>query len=295
MTALVLSLVGWITGQNLTRQLSTQPPWMNPHQPARQTKESFTNGQLSPAFSEKAATTPAGSTASYSPARPDRESASAHSPANTNSLSPADGDGLTPGHRETSGPSAASNPSRREPRATPRDTVLRPEVPSSTPRVASALSDGTGTTAKAGTDEGASGGRPTLSATARPAPRASMPSKQATSTLSAETATPDATPTPSESPLRAELLHEPVSRGWGNSYAVRLLNSAGQPMQVFGVLLVAHMADGSVEETAMGTLAEPGVYRGTVPTGRSTPIDLRVRVRIRVSNGDRFVDIPVTR
>lgn len=102
--------------------------------------------------------------------------------------------------------------------------------------------------------------------------------------------------------LRAELAHKPQSVGWGDSYAVRLLNSAGQPMQVFGVLLVAHMADGSVEETAMGTLAEPGVrtwvsrvYRGTVPTGRSMPVDLRVRVRFRVGAGDKFVEIPVTR
>jgi hypothetical protein len=56
------------------------------------------------------------------------------------------------------------------------------------------------------------------------------------------------------------------------------------------VVLVAHMADGTVENVAMGALPELGTYRGTVPTGRSTPVDLRVRV----STGERFVEIPVS-
>jgi hypothetical protein len=60
-------------------------------------------------------------------------------------------------------------------------------------------------------------------------------------------------------------------------------------MVVAGVLLVAHMADGTVEHVAMGALPEPGTYRGTVPTGRSTPVDLQVRV----STGDKFVEAPV--
>jgi hypothetical protein len=60
-------------------------------------------------------------------------------------------------------------------------------------------------------------------------------------------------------------------------------------MVVAYVLLVAHMADGTVENVAMGALPEPGTYRGTVPTGRSTPVALRVRV----STGDKFVEVPV--
>jgi hypothetical protein len=64
-----------------------------------------------------------------------------------------------------------------------------------------------------------------------------------------------------QGPLRAELVREPVSRGWGNSYAVRLLNSAGQPMEVSGIWLAANMADGSVEQIAMAALPEPGMYR----------------------------------
>ncbi|HEY7542280.1 MAG TPA: hypothetical protein VIF11_19215 [Methylomirabilota bacterium] len=69
------------------------------------------------------------------------------------------------------------------------------------------------------------------------------------------------------------------------------MNSAGTPMEVFSVVLVAYMADHSVEEIAMGALPEPGMYRATVPTGHSTPVDLRVRVR---TTGDKFVEIPVT-
>ena len=88
---------------------------------------------------------------------------------------------------------------------------------------------------------------------------------------------------------RAELVRGPVSRGWGDSYAVRLLDPAGKPMVVTDVLLVAHMADGTVENVAMGALPEPGTYRGTVPTDRSAPVGLRVRV----STGDKLVEVPV--
>jgi hypothetical protein len=55
------------------------------------------------------------------------------------------------------------------------------------------------------------------------------------------------------------------------------------------VLLVAHMADGTVENIAMGALPEPGNYRATVPTGRSTPVALQVRV----STGDKLVEVSV--
>jgi len=72
---------------------------------------------------------------------------------------------------------------------------------------------------------------------------------------------------------------------------VRLLDPAGRPMVVAGVSLVARMADGTVENIAMGALPEPGTYRGTVPTGRSTPVDLR----IRVTTGDESVEVPVSR
>jgi len=143
--------------------------------------------------------------------------------------------------------------------------------------------------AKAGTDESANSGGPRFNAT-QPSPKPFVPSQQPTGAPSAKATTPDDSPTQSGGPYRAELMRDPVSRGWGNSYAVRLLNASGQPVELFGVLLVAHMADGSVENIAMGALPEPGMYRGTVPTGRSTPVDLRVRVR----SGDKSIEIPLT-
>ena len=57
------------------------------------------------------------------------------------------------------------------------------------------------------------------------------------------------------------------------------------------VHIVASMADGSVEDVAMGALAEPGTYRGTVPTNRSTPVELRVRV----ITGGEPVEVPISR
>ncbi len=62
-------------------------------------------------------------------------------------------------------------------------------------------------------------------------------------------------------------------------------------MVVSSVRLIAHMADGTVESIAMGALSEPGTYRGTVPTGRSTPVDLLVRLSI----DDKSVEVPVKR
>jgi len=88
----------------------------------------------------------------------------------------------------------------------------------------------------------------------------------------------------------AEFVGQPVSRGWGDSYAVRLFDSAGRPLVVVEVLLVAHMADGTVEYITMGALPEPGTYRGTVPTGRSTRLDLRVRVN---AGDNKLVAVPL--
>ena len=88
---------------------------------------------------------------------------------------------------------------------------------------------------------------------------------------------------------RAELVSEPRSVGWGDSYAVRL-TSSGRPVVVSQIVLVALMADSTVENIAMGALPERGIYRATVPTRRSAPITLRVRVSYR---GEQWVEIPV--
>jgi hypothetical protein len=91
--------------------------------------------------------------------------------------------------------------------------------------------------------------------------------------------------------LRAELAREVRSVGWGNSYAVRLLTSSGEPLVASEIVLVARRGDGTVENVAMGALPERGVYRATLATGRSAPISLQVRVR----HGEQSVKIPVSR
>ena len=291
LAALVLSLVGQITGQSLLRQLFTGPLLGGPDRAPGQTNESFTRAQLR-AVTEKpvvAETRPA-RTETPPPAPPNSESPSAGGPASTKSVSPRDADRLTPRQRETSGPSEVTGTASREPSITSRETSPPPKETSTPPPGAGTPANETGAPPKAGTDQGASGGRPRLSATARPSPSAPAPSNQVASALSPEAAaTPKATPTQLVGSHRAELVRGPVSRGWGDSYAVRLLDPAGKPMVVAYVLLVAHMADGTVENIAMDALPEPGTYRGTVPTGRSTPVDLRVRV----STGDKFVEVPV--
>ena len=90
---------------------------------------------------------------------------------------------------------------------------------------------------------------------------------------------------------RAELARKPQSVGWGDSYAVRLSTSSGRPMVVSQIVLIAHMANGTVENVAMGALPERGIYRATLPTHRSAPINLQVRV----SYGEQWVEIPVRR
>jgi hypothetical protein len=125
-----------------------------------------------------------------------------------------------------------------------------------------------------------------------PSPRdARVPLPEGSPASSPVAAPPKATPAKPAGSYRAELVGQPVSRGWGDSYAVRLLDSAGRPVVEARVLLVARMADGTVENVAMGALAEPGTFRGTVPTARSTPVDLRVRVT--TSGGS--VEVPVSR
>jgi hypothetical protein len=245
LAALVLALVGQITGQSLLRQLFTGPRSSGPDQAPG----------------------------------PNSESPLAGGPASTKSVSLRDADRLTPRQREPSGPSDVTGTASREPSITARET--------SPPPLRASIE--TGAPPKAGTDQGASGGRPRLSATARPSPSAPAPTNQVASALSPEATTPKATPTQLVGSPSAKLVRGPESRGWGLSYAVRLLDPAGRTMAGAAVELVAHMADGTVENIAMGALPEPGTYRGTVPTRRSTPVDLRVRV----STGDKFVEVPV--
>ena len=208
LTAFVLSLVGQFIGHNPITVRFTGPLPSDKDQPSGQTSQRVIPAQLPTVTEQSSAPENRPGLAATPPAtRASDKSSSAGAPANTKSASPRDADQLTPGRRETNGPSK-------------------------------------------GTDS---------------------------------------------APLflgkhRAELVRGPVSQGWGDSYTVRLLDPAGRPMVVFAVSLMARMADGAVENIAMGALPERGTYRATVPTGRSTPVDLRVRVQ----TGERFVEIPVS-
>ena len=217
-------------------------------------------------------------------ARPDSEPPSADASANTSSVSPRDADRLTPGPGETNGPSEVTGTASQAPSIPPKET-------STATGSASAPATETSAPPQAGTGKDARDARPGPGATARPAPSAPARSSQVAGATPPGTATSKATPTPVVEAQRAELVGAPVSRGWGDSYAVRVLDSAGRPMVDANVLLVARMADGTVENIAMGALAEPGTYRGTVPTNRSTPVDLQVRV----TKDGGFAEVPLKR
>src|SRR5213593_2962608 len=121
LAALVLSLVGQITGQSLLSQLFTGPLSGGPDQAPGQT-------QL-PAVTEKpvvAETRPA-RTETPPPALPNSESPSAGGPASTKSVSPRDADRLIPRQRETSGPSEVTGTASREPSLTSRETSPPPK------------------------------------------------------------------------------------------------------------------------------------------------------------------------
>jgi hypothetical protein len=280
LAALVLSLAGQDIGQGLVSRLLNgsvagggEPGQIN---------ESLTRAQ-SPTVAEKpvAVDSRAVNSETSPQARPNNEATSAGRPASTKSASLRDADRLTPKQRETSGSSDMTGPASPEPRTASRQNSISAKE---------AGTYETGASPKAGTGESASAGRPGLRTT--PPPTASVPasSKQVATDPSPETTTPTST-RPLGGAHRAELVRTPVSRGWGDSYAVRLLDPAGRPMVVTEVLLVARMADGTVESIAMGALPEPGTYRATVPTSRSTPVNLHVQV----NTGDKIVEVPVRR
>jgi hypothetical protein len=70
---------------------------------------------------------------------------------------------------------------------------------------------------------------------------------------------------------------------------VRIADPAGKPLADAEVLLLARMADGTVENVRMGFFPDQGTYRGTLPPTRSAPVDLR----IRVITGDKRVEVPL--
>ena len=132
---------------------------------------------------------------------------------------------------------------------------------------------------------------------AEPAPRTrSAPGELQRPSSSAPRETASATPAPDAvsrtiAPRfaglpRVELIREGGSSG---AYAVKIADPAGKPLSDAEVLLIARMADGTLENVRMGFVPEQGAYRGMLPPVRSTPVDLR----IRVITGDKRVEIPV--
>ena len=208
-------------------------------------------------------------------------------PARTKSMSPRDADRLGPRPRETSHLSEVTGAASREQGTTSKEASTSRRRSSAPPRGASTPVNETGAPTKKGINQSTRGSPPTFSATVQPSASAPAPFNEVARVPSPEPATPKSTQQFGGS--HAELMREPVSRGWGDSYTVRLVDSAGEPLVVGEVFLVAYMADGTVENIALGARPEPGTYRGTVPTGRSTPVDLRVRV----STGDKFVEVPM--
>jgi hypothetical protein len=262
--ALVVLLAGMVPWQSLTSSLSGGP------------------GRPPGQIDESVAGTPP-------PARPDSESRSAGAPASTRPDFRRDADRITARPRETSGPSEVTGTASREPGTVSRDTSSPRKETSTSTRGASAPANESGAPPQAGTGKGAREAGPGVPA--RPTPSAPPRSSQVAGVRPPEVEASKATSSQAVSSPRAELVSRPVPRGWGDSYAVRLLDPAGQPMVNASVQLVARMADGTVENVAMGALAEPGTYRGTVPTNRSTPVDLRVRV----AAGDGSVEVPLRR
>ena len=94
------------------------------------------------------------------------------------------------------------------------------------------------------------------------------------------------------SPRFAGLPRVDVSREPGSPtgiYSARIVDPAGRPLRDADVLLLARMSDGTVENVRMEFVPDRGTYRGALPPTRSSFLDLRVRV----STGDKRIEIPV--
>src|SRR5262249_43365458 len=176
--------------------------------------------------------------------------------------------------RETSPPPIGTGTTSRETGTSSRATSTSPNETSALPKAATSQ-DGSG--------------RSSLSAAVRPSPSAPPESKPIASGASREAATSKTTRARFAGSPRAVLAREPVSLAWGKSYAVRLLNPAGQPWAGAQVWPPPRRPDGTGKSIKMGPPRELGPSRAPVPPRQSALIDLRVRV----STGDKRVEVPV--
>jgi hypothetical protein len=144
------------------------------------------------------------------------------------------------------------------------------------------------------------GGASETSAAARvvPNPRATAPPRQianVTTSPIANTTPPAAVATRITSPRflglpRVEVVGTTAAAwGHGETYAVRISDPAGRPLVEAEVLLLARMADSTVQTILLHSGPEPGTYQATVPGG-SAPIDLRVGI----TTSDKRVEIPLS-
>jgi hypothetical protein len=182
-------------------------------------------------------------------------------------------------------PSTSANPAE----------VQRPEFPEVPPPVRGARSP-TGNAGKLPEAGVASGGIATAPAVPNPRPvTPSRPIANITPRPIADTTTPDAAVTRTPSSRfpglpRVEVVGA-AADAWdrGETYAVRISDTAGWPLAGADVLLYARMADGTVRSIPLSSGPEPGTYQATMPGG-SAPVDLRVGI----TTSDKRVEIPLS-
>jgi hypothetical protein len=88
-----------------------------------------------------------------------------------------------------------------------------------------------------------------------------------------------------------EMERRAAPEGGGETYALRLRDTAGQRLADAEVSLFIRMADGALLDLPVGAGPEPGTYQVTVPPLRSAPVD----VRVRIATSDARVEIPLPR
>jgi len=171
-------------------------------------------------------------------------------------------------------------------------TIQRPEL-SEAPSPVRAEHSPSDVGREFGTTRGSSG----TSATARVTPnaRTTTPRKPIANVAIARNPPSDAVATLMASPRfpglpRVEVVGS-AAPAWrqGETYALRIFDAPGRPLDGANVLLLAHMADGTVRSILLHSGTEPGTYEATLPGG-SAPVDLR----IGITTSDTRVEIPLS-
>jgi hypothetical protein len=267
--AFLLSPTGQNVRNNVAQKISPEAPSPS-NQPTPQPSDTSAATQAPVAAEKPAASAPARAPGAETPPS-DRSARGPASPA----------------------PAATEPVPPRDTGATPRDSsVTLPRDPGdTTPR-----DSGVATTREgAQPPDGAGSPRSTTGAGTRGRARSSEPVRPGPSAPSPREAAVVPQPEPvmrASSPRfaglpRVELVREGSASG--GAYAVKIVDPAGKPLSDAEVLLIARMADGTLENVRMGFVPEQGTYRGALPPVRSTPIDLRVRV----ITGDKRVEVPI--